>query len=505
MRRLVTVFIVSVLSVNSALPLIASATTVVESAPPAPNILIVEVAPGTLDGKKGKEFVELYNADNTAVNLKDWQIKKRAASATSEPVLYAKIPVDFMLKPGARVTFATTEVGLSDPRVFPVTATGSKLMSDAGGAMLLVRPTDTREEIVDQMEWGSAIQLPAEAMKVCTVESAASDHPGEFSYKRVQDTLEEKFIDTDGVETDFCIGAHMTPSNDDGVVVTDLPLAQVEPEPTPELEPEPEPEIIPTPDPEETPAEPPVEGGMGGGMPAPLPIYLSELLVDPTTPQTDDKDEYIELYNPNDEPVNLKDYQLEAGSTWQTHYNILDVTIPAHGYVTFTSATTPINLTNTGGQVRLLDPQNKVLDETHYNEAKAGEAWMKDEAGTWAWTTKPTPALLNELVVPVVPLAALATAKPKAAPKAKLATAKKATTPKVAGAKTTKPKKKEETTPAPAIAATTHNPLPNYLALGAVGSLVIGYGAYEYRQEIGNFFGRMRKAKAEQSGGEGEV
>lgn len=218
---------------------------------------------------------------------------------------------------------------------------------------------------------------------------------------------------------------------------------------------------------------------------------LTELLPNPASPQTDQDDEFIELYNPNDTDFDLSGYVLEVGLTTKHRYTIPDgVILSAHTYLAFLSADTGLALSNTSGQARLIDPLGAVVSQTdQYATAKDGQAWalLND---TWQWTARPTPGASNVGVV--------------------LAAAKKATTPivakkpKVKAASTTKTKAKpkakatkteqvaQKTT---ATTAAQRNPLHlQVLALIMVSALL--YGAYEYRQDLANKFHQFRSNRA---------
>jgi hypothetical protein len=110
---------------------------------------------------------------------------------------------------------------------------------------------------------------------------------------------------------------------------------------------------------------------------------------------------------------------------------------------------------------------------------------VRNLSGQWVWTIKPTPGEQNIIEAPVEAAAKKAAA-PAASKKSAAKTAstvKKASTSKTAGAV------KAATTTAiaqPAVGSTQGNQAGMW-ALGVAGVLGVGYGLYEYRQDIGTF------------------
>src|SRR5260221_8213950 len=82
-------------------------------------------------------------------------------------------------------------------------------------------------------------------------------------------------------------------------------------------------------------------------------LELSELLIDPASPQSDAKDEFVELHNAYGADVQLSGFKLRVGSSSTLHALPVE-TIPADGYVVLTSAGSPWALTNAGGTITLV-------------------------------------------------------------------------------------------------------------------------------------------------------
>jgi hypothetical protein len=207
---------------------------------------------------------------------------------------------------------------------------------------------------------------------------------------------------------------------------------------------------------------------------------ISEVLPNPASPQTDADDEFIELYNPNDKPFNLGGFTLQVGTTSVHKYKFPDGTsIEPHKFSVFFSSDTSLSLSNSEGQVKLLDPEGNVLNQTDvYATAKDGYAWVSAD-GLWQWTTSPTPGAANVITLP--PLSK-SKAKTLASPASKSA---------VKGAKTTSSK----SAPASSGSFVQQPPAQSLhpLVLAGIGGAALLYALYEYRHDLGNFIYKLRR------------
>lgn len=223
------------------------------------------------------------------------------------------------------------------------------------------------------------------------------------------------------------------------------------------------------------------------------PVMINELLPNPTTPQTDAADEYVELYNPNDQPVDLSGYTIQTGSTYSYSFTIQDQTIPAGGFLVFTSGNTNLALSNSGGQARLLDTSGAVVSVVApYETAAEGQAWAWLN-GAWQWTLTSTIGAANVLTLPIAPEVKAATTTKKAnTTAAKTASKQTVTKPKPA----VKAAKSTNNTVAQTFQETPEVAQLHPSALASVAVLAVGYGAYEYKQDITN---RLRKLRADRA------
>lgn len=233
----------------------------------------------------------------------------------------------------------------------------------------------------------------------------------------------------------------------------------------------------------------PVEAALG------LTIQITELLPNPAAPATDETDEYVELYNPNDMPVNVAGYTLQTGTSFNYKYVLPSQVIEPGAYLIITSGTTSISLSNTAGQARILDAAGNVLWQTDpYLSAPEGVAWVYIN-GVWKWSATPTKGAANLFTDPKQ---SASTAVPKSsatkttAPKTP-ATKATTTTPKaVKAAKTAT----DTATAASGVAAAAKPAKLHIVVLAAIGLLGVLYAAYEYRTDIANRIHQFRRYRA---------
>jgi hypothetical protein len=233
-----------------------------------------------------------------------------------------------------------------------------------------------------------------------------------------------------------------------------------------------------------------ITGGdlQGGGVPTAdniatryLPLNVTELLPNPAPPATDDADEYVEIYNPNAEPVDLEGYKVQTGKSYSYTYIFGGGSIAPGAYLVLYSSESNLTLANTGGKARVLDPAGAIVSETDpYDDAADGATWSYI-GNAWEWTTTATPGAANIFA------AKLAIAK-KAASK----TTAKA---KVAAAKTSKKTNKPGSgTSSSAFGNEAVQPSSLHpLIIAVIGGAALLYGAYEYRTDVANFVYKLRR------------
>ena len=425
------------------------------SATLATHLAISELQAGT-SSSASQEFIELYNPTDADVALTGWELGYKSAASTDTTSSWSK----HVALTGSIKSHGFYLIG---PRSYIPTSDSdwSATLASTGGA---VRLRDAQGAVVDQLAYGSGA-LGAEGG------AAALAPPTGQSIERLMGRLNES--GGNGIDTNV---------NGADFVVREQPLPQ---DTRAEIE---------TPSEEAMPIEVPPVVDVVDDASAPSLIYetayITELLPDPVAPLTDSHDEFIELFNPSDHPIDLQGYTLRTGTNFRSYYLLPVTIIPAGGYVALYAYQTKLGLTNSGGAVQLLDPVGAVIDQTDgYGAAPAGQAWGLFDDG-WHWTLQLTPGAQNQLVSLV---AGAATVKPKAVAKAKAATKPKTAAKPKAPAKPKVPKSAKLKKASAQVRALAERGLqPARWLIIALAILTIGYATYEFRHDIINYYHRLR-------------
>lgn len=213
---------------------------------------------------------------------------------------------------------------------------------------------------------------------------------------------------------------------------------------------------------------------------------LSEILPNPAAPQTDDEDEFIELYNPNATTFDLSGFILQtastSSSTAHSYHLPVGTTIAPGSFRAFRSSQTNLSLSNSGGQVWLVDPLGTTLDSSApYGTAKDDQAWV-DASGKWQWTLQATPGSTNKVASPLAGNSSSTTATINGKKVTAVANGNAATSGQALGANTV---------------AGTDQPLsihPFTLAIIILAALL--YGAYEYRYDLALRYRQFRRNRS---------
>lgn len=516
-------------------PVVTAADTTTD--PPAnamPTVIITEIQ--TRNATVAQEFIELYNTTSQPVDLSGWAVWYLPAANGPDKLAAGNVlPL--------RATGNSTSIPahgyyvLSDGGDYAAAdqtyAASQGLLADSGGNLWLVSPAPGMPcgfTPQDTVGWGSAAHSAGDPAKA----PAAGQ-----SIERL--IAGGQYVDTGNNATDFGVSTQTLPptpgaQNNIAGIAGGYKVVQSS-----------DPVIDPTcmPPPTSTgstgaqdtndngtnggdglapasPAEPPatIEPAITSGQPSsvssqtptpPLlpegdvglaPPDLTELLPNPAPPQTDATDEFIELYNPNDAGFDLSGFELEIGTAVKHHFVFAAGTLLAgHGFGAYFSADTNLSLSNSGGQVSLLDPLGNVIGQTAaYGTAKDGQAWALAN-GAWFWTTTPTPDSPNVITSPVP------------AKTAKDTQGKPAAVHKTASAKTAKSGTSSSGSPAATTAGAQLDasvqavPVHSYVLAIAVAFALL-YGAYEYRRDVANklyqfrcYRSARRKNRADAKGG----
>ncbi len=120
------------------------------------------------------------------------------------------------------------------------------------------------------------------------------------------------------------------------------------------------------------------------------PLDISEILPNPSG--ADAENEFIELYNPNDQAIDLTGYKLAVKSS---HYLIKNRVIGAKSYLALYRPDTKITLNNTGDTLRLYDPAGRIISQVGYQKTFSDLSLALASNGQFRWTNFITPGRAN--------------------------------------------------------------------------------------------------------------
>jgi|GEM_PF-1388309 len=133
-------------------------------------------------------------------------------------------------------------------------------------------------------------------------------------------------------------------------------------------------------------------------------LIITEIMPNPEG--SDTKNEWIEITNTGETPLNLGNWTLDDGENGSKPYTFPDTTeIAAGTSLSLNITETKISLGNTEDMVRLADPDGTIISEISYEEAPSGQSYSliktTNEDGEissdWAWTGTPTPGTPNPI------------------------------------------------------------------------------------------------------------
>ena len=138
-----------------------------------------------------------------------------------------------------------------------------------------------------------------------------------------------------------------------------------------------------------------------GGFNAETPIEkidISEIL---PNPEGSDTTEFIELYNPTDEVIDLTDMKLDDEEGGSRAYTIPEGTkIEPGQYLVFGRQDTKLALNNTTDSARILYPDGTLLRDIRYDDVLEGHSYVRDQNDEWIWTSSLTPGTATILSPP---------------------------------------------------------------------------------------------------------
>ncbi len=373
----------------------------------ADHLVISEVAAGI--GSANNEFVEIYNPTADEINIKESGIKLNIANSSGK-ITSKNITAwnNTTIKPHGFFLFGAGNVNISFDATY---SSGS--ITGIGGIVI----TDKDNIVIDKVAWGEKpphVKLPP--VSASEFQGFEIDQPGgmdtdkSIERKAGKNSTLESMVsgedvalgngwDSDNNNEDFILRSVVYPQNS-------LSLREPEPE---EEQPGPpdDPAPLPPPAPENKDEEPKQKI-------YPHEIRLSELLPDPKG--SDETLEFIELENYGERETDLTNWSIQdakENENQQETVHTFTLTpsycaarsdackIPAGEFFVMYSrdySVKNLTLNNTQGDtVRLLNPQNTIINTVSYAEKKVKEdhSYALNNA-EWQWTSILTPGKKNQ-------------------------------------------------------------------------------------------------------------
>jgi len=126
-------------------------------------------------------------------------------------------------------------------------------------------------------------------------------------------------------------------------------------------------------------------------------INISEILPNPIGSDTT---EFIELYNPSSEDLDISGLKLDDEESGSKAYTFpANTIIKSQEYKVFGRQDTKLALNNTSDSVRILYPDGTIIQEVRFDDVVEGASYVRDSEGIWLWTSDVTPGEENFVAV----------------------------------------------------------------------------------------------------------
>ncbi len=352
------------------------------------TIRITEVFPNPTGSDAEDEFIEVYNEGEHTVDMTGWKLGDASKK---------------------RYTFPATRIVSQERMVFTRSRTGIALNNSGGDEVKLYGPGG---ELIDHVSYGSAPEAESYAKKedqswVWTVQPTPAEANiilGKSAAPQIAIDVETEVVvgevvlldasdttDPDGDEMHFVwsidggyeeVGDVVEYAfTEPGIYTVTLTVSDAQEHVVGQ-------DIIIT--------VHPVHAFVGGN-PDDDPVasvVISEFI---PNPEGSDTAEFIELYNPTTDAIDISGMKLDDEEGGSRAYTFPDGTIiEAQEYVLLGKQDTKLALNNSSDAVRMLYPDGTILHDVPYDEAVEGASYVFDEEqGMWVWTGTVTPGALN--------------------------------------------------------------------------------------------------------------
>lgn len=307
-----------------------------------PKVVINEVQITGGTGKSNDDFIELYNTSDKPIDITDWKLEKIIKSGTKSIIKNFEAPLNqkIIIPSGGYFLWACSDGAFKNITLSEFTS--SAILSNDYSIALL----DKENIIIDALAYGTG--------------HAITHNPSILFFSNpVANTSLERNLNTNT----FYIQTNPSPKNNSFM----------------------EEEIIEDED-EKNPEEPKKINN--------LEIRINEVFPNPSTKGEDN--EFIEIFNYGDDPVNISNFTLKDASK-SSHYAFPEDTFINSGkFIVVYKETSRISLNNTDEKIYLLDENDKLIDFLEYSETKEESSYGFDEnENKFRWSKNITPGEIN--------------------------------------------------------------------------------------------------------------
>lgn len=124
-------------------------------------------------------------------------------------------------------------------------------------------------------------------------------------------------------------------------------------------------------------------------------ITLSEIFPNPAGR---DDNEFVEIFNPTDQEINLKNWSIKDNSKTGEYKIEKEIIMGPEEYFAFYKKETGLNLNNNFEKIYLISPEGEIISETSYEQAGEEMSYNINSKGNWAWSYTLTPFEENETI-----------------------------------------------------------------------------------------------------------
>lgn len=319
--------------------LCAPVSTTLATTPP---LLLSEIS---ITGEKSNdEFIELFNPNDTTVDISDMQLRRRTASGSESSLRV--FPKNTSIPAHGYFLWAHSDGIYAAP--FADSETGSSALADNNSIGLFTK-SGADGVLLDSIAWGTG--------SLFVPETPTFPNPGK-----------KKGLSRSTMTLDWTLVETLTPTNRSGAVFSSVPVT-----PSPD----------PTPDPTPQPTSPPGK----------ISVIINEILSNPIGNETEG--EFIELYNKSEAPASLALFTLRDASKTGLYTFPTGTSIAGKDYLVLMRSISKLSLNNSNETLSLFDTSGTLIDSVQYEKSKEGVS--QNRVGSTLRGGIPTPGRSNEL------------------------------------------------------------------------------------------------------------